>query len=170
MNKKMEKALNEQINYEMYSAYLYLSMAGYFESIGLSGFAKWMHGQFQEEQFHAFKIFNFIVERGGRVKLSTVEAPPSDWDSPLVVFEDVCAHENKVTGYINALVDMAIEEKDHAANNLLQWFVGEQVEEEATVGEIHDKLKLIGSEGGGLFMMDKDLSARVFTPPTGEEA
>lgn len=168
MNEKVEKALNGQINKELYSAYLYLSMAGYFESIGLSGFAKWMQGQFQEEQFHALKIFSFVAERGGRVKLSSIETPPSDWDSPLAVFEDVCAHESKVTGFINDLVDMAIEEKDHATNNLLQWFVGEQVEEESTVGEIRDKLKLIGSEGGGLFMMDKELSARIFTPPVGE--
>lgn len=169
MNEKIEKAINEQINKELYSAYLYLSMAGYFESVSLPGFANWMKVQFQEEQFHAFKMFDFVVERGGRVKLHAIDSPPGEWDSPLAVFEEVCAHEAKVTGYINDLVDLAITEKDHATNNMLQWFVGEQVEEESTAGEIRDKLKLIGNEGGGLFMMDKEFSARVFTPPPANE-
>ncbi len=169
MNEKIQKAINEQINKELYSAYLYLSMGGYFESVGLPGFANWMKAQFHEEQFHAFKMFEFVTGRGGRVELGAIDAPPAKWDSPLAVFEEVCAHEAKVTGYINDLVDLAIAEKDHAANNMLQWFVSEQVEEEATVGEIRDKLKLIGNEGGGLFMMDREFSSRTFTPPANTE-
>jgi ferritin len=168
MNEKIEKALNEQINYEMYSAYLYLSMAAYCAGKSLPGMASWMRVQFEEETYHALRLFDYITDRGGQVSLGKIDQPPADWDSPLAVFEDVCEHEHKVTVRINNLMDLAISESDHATNAALQWYVSEQVEEEATVGEIRDKLKLIGSEGGGLFMIDKELAGRTFTPPAGE--
>lgn len=169
LKENMDKALNGQVNAELYSSYLYLSMEAYFEDKGLGGFAHWMRVQAQEELFHAMRIYDHIGERGGRVVLDQIKAPPKEWDSPLAVFEAVYGHEQLVTGLINKLVDLAIEEKDHATNNFLQWFVKEQVEEEATASEIVEKLKL-ASEGNGLFMMDKELGQRVplFTFPAGE--
>ncbi|MHC4488139.1 MAG: ferritin, partial [Planctomycetota bacterium] len=121
ISKKMEKALNGQLNAELYSAYLYLSMAAYFESADLAGFANWMRVQVQEEQFHAMKFYDYIIERGGRVTLGSIQAPPSDWDSPLAVFEATLTHEQKVTGLINDLVDVARGEKDNASEIFLQW-------------------------------------------------
>lgn len=169
LDPKMTKALNDQINAELYSAYLYLAMAAYFEDTGLPGFSRWMKAQAQEEVFHAMKFFDFVAERGGRVSLAGIKAPAAKWKAPLAVFEATLAHEQKVTGLINDLVDLAISLKDHATNNFLQWFVAEQVEEEASVGEILDRLKLMGKAEGGMFMMDRELGARVFTPPTGEK-
>lgn len=166
---KMEKALNAQIVAEFYSAYLYLSMAAYFDSKGLGGFAQWMRTQFQEEQAHAFKMFNYVAERGGRVTLGAIDAPPTEWDSPVHVFEETLKHEQKVTGLINKLVDLALSISDHATDNFLRWFVTEQVEEEDSVGAVLSQLKLIGDNGQGLLMMDRELGARVFTPPTTEE-
>ena len=166
IGKKMEKALNGQLNAELYSAYLYLSMEAYFEAANLAGFASWMRVQTQEEQFHAIKFYDYINERGGRVSLARIEAPPSQWDSPLEVFEAVLAHEQKVTGLINDLVNLAIEQKDHAANSFLQWFVDEQVEEEDSAATIVGRLKLVKNSPEALFMMDKELAQRVFTPPT----
>jgi len=163
---KMEAALNEQINAEYYSAYLYLSMAAYFDSINLPGFANWMRVQNEEETFHTMKFFDFVVERGNRVKLTAIEAPETEWDSPLAVFEATLAHEQHVTGLINKLVDLALSESDHATNNFLQWFVGEQVEEEATADGILQQLRLMKDAPGGLFMMDRELGQRTFTPPT----
>lgn len=160
LSKKMEDALNEQINAETYSAYLYWSMAAYFDSINLSGFAGWMRAQAQEEMSHAVKFYGFVNERGGRVKLAAIEAPPTEWDSPVAVFQATLDHERKVTGLINNLVDMAISEKDHAANAFLQWFVTEQVEEEATADDILRKLTLAGDAPGALLMMDRGLGAR----------
>ena len=124
----MEKAINEQVNAELYSAYLYLSMQAYFESQNLKGFANWMSVQTQEEVMHAMKMYHFLIERGGKVTLKAIAGPETDWKSPVAAFEQVAAHENKVTGLINNLVNMAIEEKDHATNTFLQWFVNEQVE------------------------------------------
>lgn len=164
----MEKALNKQINAEIYSAYLYLSMASYFESANLKGFAHWMQIQAQEEMTHAMKFYNYIFGRGGRVVLSAVDAPPYQWDSPLAVFQFTLQHEQKVTGLINDLVDLALSEKDHATSNFLQWFVGEQVEEEASADEMVKKLKLVDDTHGGLFMLDKEVGQRVFTPPASE--
>ena len=163
----MLDALNEQINAELYSAYLYLSMAAYFNGVSLSGCARWMEAQALEELSHAMKIYEFVNERGGRVTLSAIEAPPSSWESPLEVFEAVYAHEQKVTSLINDLVNLAIEEKDHATNNFLQWFVKEQVEEEASADAIVQKLKLMGEAKGGLFMLDRELGQRVFPLPAG---
>jgi ferritin len=163
--KKMEKALNEQVNAEMYSAYLYLSMESYFKSLNLNGFANWMRVQTQEEMFHAMKMYDFIIERGGRVLLKSIEGPQTKWDSPLATFEAVSKHEQKVTSLINDLVDLAIKEKDHATNIFLQWFVNEQVEEESSADELVKQLKLMENAPGGMFMLDRELAQRVFTPP-----
>jgi len=165
IKENIQKALNKQINAELYSAYLYLSMSAYFQSINLAGFANWMRVQALEEMTHADKFYNFIVERGGRVELEAIEAPPKEWSSHLAVFENAYKHEQKVTSMINDLVDLAIKEKDHASNIFLQWFVTEQVEEEASADEVVQKLKLAGDKGSGLFMIDGELSKRVFTPP-----
>lgn len=166
---KMQKALNGQLNAELYSAYLYLSMAAYFESTNLSGMANWMRVQTQEEQFHAMKLFNYILERGGKVTLDVIEAPPTEWDSPLSVFKSGLKHEQKVTGLINDLVYLAREEKDNASEIFLQWFVNEQVEEEDNASTIVGQLELIKDSPQALFMMDKDLAQRIFIPPTTSE-
>ncbi|MEA1933574.1 MAG: ferritin [Thermodesulfobacteriota bacterium] len=165
LNKKIEEAINSQINAEIYSAYLYLSMSAYFESTSLSGFASWMRAQAQEEMVHAMKFYDYVNERGGRVILGRIDAPPSEWESSVAVFDATYQHEQKVTGLINDLVDLAMEEKDHATNNFLQWFVSEQVEEEASASEVLNKAKLIGDAPGGLFMLDRELGARLFTMP-----
>lgn len=165
---KMEKAINDQINAELYSAYLYLSMSAYFEDSGLPGMASWMRIQVQEETFHAMKFFGYVAERGGRVKLMAIQEPDFDWDSALAVFKAAYKHEQYVTSRINDLVDIADELRDRATFNFLQWFVGEQVEEEATADEIVRKLELIGNNTGAMFMLDKELGARVFTPPVSE--
>lgn len=168
LSKKMEKAINQQINAELYSSYLYLSMATYFESISLGGFSNWMRQQAQEELFHGMKMFDFVCERGGRVTLKSIEQPPAKWSSPLDAFENVLSHEQKVTGLINDLVNLALDERDHATNIFLQWFVSEQVEEEDTAGTLVDKLKLIGKDANGLFMLDTELAQRAFTLPAKE--
>ncbi|UTF50412.1 ferritin [Desulfomicrobium sp. ZS1] len=162
---KIEKALNEQINAEMFSAYLYLAMVAYFQDKNLSGFANWMTVQNQEETFHAMKFFRYVSERGGRVTLGAIEKPQFEWESPLAAMEAAQKHEAYITGRINSLVDLAIKEKDHATASFLGWFVDEQVEEEDSVNEVVQKLRLLGSDGGGLFMMDRDMATRVFTPP-----
>ena len=166
LNKKVEKVINEQIVKEYYSAYLYLSMAAYFEDKNLSGFANWMKVQFEEEQFHAMKFFNYVVERGGRVTLEAFENPKVKWNSIIEVFEDTLKHEELVTESINNLMKVAIEENDYASVSFLNWYVDEQVEEEANVSNILGTLKLINGEGNGLLMLDKELLTRVFTPPT----
>ncbi|HPA44778.1 MAG TPA: ferritin [bacterium] len=170
IDKKMQNAINDQINAEMFSAYLYLSMSAYFENTSLRGFANWMRVQAQEEMVHAMKFFDYVIERGGRAVLKAIEAPADEWASPVAAFEAAYEHEQKVTARINKLVDIAVELRDHATNAFLQWFVTEQVEEEASASEIVDKLKLIGEARGGLFMMDRELAARVFTPPAASEA
>jgi ferritin len=167
LSKKMGDALNTQVNAELYSAYLYLAMSSHFDSVNLSGFANWMRVQVQEELAHAMKFYDFIVERGARVLLTRVDGPETEWDSPLAVFEATYAHECKVTGLINELVNLAISEKDHAANAFLQWFVTEQVEEEASADAVVQKLKLVKNAPEGLFMLDKELGQRTFTPPAG---
>ncbi|MGB2807924.1 MAG: ferritin [Sedimentisphaerales bacterium] len=167
--KKMEEALNGQLNAELYSAYLYLSMAAYFEFVDLAGFANWMRIQNREEQFHAMKFYDYIIERGGRVTLRRIETPPSDWDSPLAVFEATLEHERKVTGLIDDLVYLARQEKDNASEIFLQWFVNEQVEEEDNVSKVLGQLELIKDSPQALFMMDKEMGQRVFTPPAAAE-
>lgn len=164
LNERLNDELNKQINAEIYSAYLYLSMCAWFESKNLSGFATWMKAQFQEEMFHADKMFNYLSERGGNVVLDAIAKPQTDWDSPAHVFEDVVKHEQYVTSLINDLVNVAWEEKDHAMYHFLQWFVAEQVEEESSVGGVFERLKMIGDDSAGLFTMDMELGKRVFTP------
>ena len=166
IKEKIQDALNKQINAELYSSYLYLSMSAFFESINLKGCANWMRVQTQEELVHAMKFYDYLIERGGKVILSSIESPPTEWPSPLAIFEQAYQHEQKVTGLINGLVDLAIAEKDHATNNFLQWFVSEQVEEEASADEVVQKIKLMGDARGGIFMLDRELAQRVFTPPT----
>jgi ferritin len=156
----MQAAMNKQINAELHSAYIYLSMAAYFEDKNLPGFAHWMRVQAKEEVGHAMKFFDFIVERRGRVLLEPVAAVPTDWPSPLAVFENALAHEQKVTGLINDLVNLAIAEKDHASNSFLQWFVDEQVEEEASADAIVQKLKMAGDSSVALLILDQELGGR----------
>jgi ferritin len=165
IKERVEKALNEQVNAEIYSAYLYLSMSSYFDSVNLPGFARWMKSQAMEEMVHAMKLYDYVIERGGRMLLGAIEAPPTQWDNPVAAFEATLEHERKVTALINNLVEIALDEKDHATNIFLQWFVSEQVEEEASVDSVLQKLKMIGSQGQGLFMMDRELGSRV--PPVG---
>ena len=164
----MTGALNKQVNAEMYSAYLYQSMATWALDQGLNGLANWMDCQAKEEMVHAFKLYNFIAERGGRVLLTVIDGPPTDWGSPVAVAEHVLAHEQKVTGLINGLVDLAIEEKDHVTRSFLNWFVDEQVEEEGSAAEILNRLKLAADSPGGMLMIDRELGTRVFTPPPAE--
>jgi len=167
IDKKIERAFNDQLNAEAYSAYLYWSMAAYFESIDLKGFANWMRVQGMEEMTHAEKFYNFIIERGGRVTLTAIQAPATEWESSLAVFQGAYEHEQKVTALINKLVDLAMAQSDHAARVFLDWFVTEQVEEEASADEIVRKLQLIGEAKGPLFMLDGELAKRVFTPASG---
>lgn len=168
LHEKMEQALNEQVKWELWSGYLYLSMGSWFASKGLPGFSVWMRNQAAEELSHAMKMFDFVIERGGRAVLQTVEAPGSEWESPLAILRAGLKHEGEVTGRINALVDLAQSLKDHASVNFLQWFVAEQVEEEASFGDVVSKLEMIG-DGGALYMLDKELGARNFVWPANGE-
>ena len=143
LTRKMEDALNLQLAAEFSSAYLYLSMSGYFETANLPGMSHWMYQQFQEEQNHKMKFFRYIYDRGGKVTLKSIEAPKSEWDSALDVFEDSLRHEQEVSGRINELVDLSLNEKDHATFQFLQWYVSEQVEEEATLAKIIDDLRKV---------------------------
>ena len=160
LSDRMQKGLNAQMIAEIYSSYLYLSMNAYFKSVNLDGFSNWMYAQAQEELMHAMKFYEFINQRGGRVILAAIDAPPTEWDGPMAVFEDTLKHEQKVTGLINDLVEVALEERDHATQIFLQWFVTEQVEEEDSVGNVLEQLKLLGDAKGGLFMMDRELAKR----------
>ncbi|HBF35654.1 TPA: ferritin [Candidatus Sumerlaeota bacterium] len=166
----LETALNQQINAEFYSANLYLSMAAWFSAANLPGFANWTRVQFEEEQFHALKFYDYLIQRQGKVLLMAQDAPPTTWESPLNVFQEIYKHEVKVTGLINALMDLAIKESDHAAGMMLQWFINEQVEEEANVDGIVQKLKLVKDNPTALFMMDQELATRVFVPPVAPAA
>ncbi len=165
IKKEVLDAINEQINAESYSAYMYLSMAAYYESIGLSGFAHWMKIQYQEEAAHAIKFFNYVTERGGKVVLKAIEQVPVEFAGVVDVFEKTLIHENHVTESINNLMSVAISANDHATQSFLRWFVDEQVEEEANVEKILATLKLINGQGNGIFMMDRELSQRVFVDP-----
>ena len=165
LSQKMQDALNKQINAELYSGYLYLSMSAYYQSLNLPGFANWMHIQMQEEQAHAQIMYNYVVDRGGRVMLSAIDGPQTEWDNPAAPFEAAYQHEMKVTGMINNLVNLAIQESDHATTSFLQWFVTEQVEEEKNASGIAQQLKFIGDAPAGLLMLDRELAVRVFTPP-----
>ena len=160
VSKKMIDALNNHMNEEFYSSYLYLAMAAHFEDKNLNGFANWFKLQSQEEYGHAMKFYGYINQVRGKVSLKAIKAPKSSWKSIMEAFKQTFDHEKHITGLINKLVRQAIQEKDYATNNFLQWFVTEQVEEEATVEEIINKLELVGDAKSGLFMLDRELGAR----------
>lgn len=164
LSKAMEKALNEQINAELWSAYLYLSMSADFASKGLAGMANWMFIQFKEEQDHGIKMFNYVVSRGGKPDLKPIEAVKTSWATAEEAFADVLSHEGKVTSMIHKLVGMATAEGDFATQSFMQWFVDEQVEEEDNARKILDALKLIQGNGYGLYQLDKELATRVYVP------
>ena len=160
LSKKMQDAINEQIKEELASAYIYLSMAAYCESINLGGFANWMTAQSNEEMSHAMKFYGYIHDRGGRVVLEALDKPATEFGGPIDVFEKTLAHEQYITGRIHNLYAMAAEEKDYASLGILQWFVDEQVEEEKTAGDILEMLKMVGDKGHGLIMLDRQLAQR----------
>ena len=160
INKPMQDAMNDQINRELYSSYLYLSMAAYLEDRNLPGFAHWMRVQEAEERGHAMKLYDFMVERGGRVMLNAIDAPKAEWNSTLELAEEVAAHEAKITASINALYELALKEKDYPTQIMLQWFITEQVEEEKNAAEIVANLKLIEDRGTAVLMLDHRLAKR----------
>lgn len=164
IDKEIEEAINKQINKEIYSAHLYLSMSAYFEFSNLRGFANWMYVQYQEEMDHAMKFYRYINERGGKVRLYAVSQPPAEWKSPLDAFEMTLKHELGVTKSINDLVDLADRKHAHATFNLLQWYIDEQIEEESNDANIIQQLKMVEDSGQGLIMIDRDLAARVYIP------
>lgn len=161
LSKKVEEVLNEQINAELWSAYLYLSMSAYLEEKGLSGFANWLKIQYHEENAHGMKIYDYVIERDGRVLLQSIPAVKHEWDGIVNLFEEVYKHEQHVTKLINNCMSVALEEKDHATVSMLQWFVDEQVEEESTCRDILDKLNIIGGDGQGLYMMNEEFRGRI---------
>lgn len=159
-------AINEQINKEIFSEYYYLSMAAYLESEDLSGFAQFFKVQVEEERFHAMKFFDFLNDRGGKVILTAIEAPKTDFSSPEEIFKLAYEHEKFVTESINHLMELAIKENDYALRSFLQWYIDEQVEEEATMNKYVSQLRRMGNNGHGILMIDKELSQRIFVPPT----
>jgi ferritin len=169
LSKKMEEALNGQINKEMYSAYLYMSMSAHSTNVDLPGFANWFMVQHHEEMEHAMKIYDYVNDQGGKIKLKAIDEPLSTFKDVMDMFQKTLKHEQFITKSINELVDLAIKEKDHATQIFLQWFVTEQIEEEGNDNDIIAKLKLTGDKGNGLFMIDKELGTRVYTPPVDEK-
>ncbi|WP_288318247.1 ferritin [Xylanibacter caecicola] len=166
LNKKIEEAINAQINAEMWSAYLYLSMAAHCHAIGQPGMAKWFEVQFKEEQDHAKILFNYVISRNGNVTLKAIDAVPTEWNSILDVFESTLAHEQKVTAMINNLFALTTQENDYATQSMLKWFIDEQVEEEENAQTIIDNIKMIKDNGYGIYMLDKELGARTYTQPS----
>lgn len=166
LSKKMEEALNGQLNKELYSSYLYLSMAAYFEDLNLTGMSQWMKLQADEEHVHSLKFYDFILKISGRVILGQIDKPQSTWDGPKEAFADALAHEQFITKSINELTDLAIEEKDHSTNTFLHWFIDEQVEEEANASDIVQKFDLIADSKSGLYMLDRELGQRTNAPVT----
>lgn len=156
----MANAINKQMNFEFLSANLYLSMSAYCSYKGLDGFGRWFYNQYLEEQIHAMKMYNYLLDQGHQVELDACPKPAVEFGTPLETFEASLAHEQQVTKRIYALVDLALEERDHGTNSFLQWFVSEQVEEESTVNSIIDKVKLVESSGNGIFMLNKELGER----------
>ncbi len=165
LNEKMEKAFLEQINKELFSEYLYLSMKAYFADLNLQGFVNWMDVQVQEEHAHAMGMFDYVIERGGKIVLEAIDKPENNWKSPLEVFRAILKHEQFVTSSINSVADVAEETRDRAASIFLNWYIKEQVEEEANVGGILAQLELIGEDKNGLFALDKELATRTFVAP-----
>ncbi len=166
ISKELEKAINAQINAELWSAYLYLSMSMHFAHAGYSGIANWYAVQFKEEQDHATIFMNYLNSRDGKVTLEPIAGVETEWESPLAAFAATLAHEQKVTSLINDLNALAVEHKDYATQATLQWFITEQIEEEETAREYIDALKKIGDNGYGLYMFDKELATRTYTTPT----
>jgi ferritin len=160
MNERVEKGFNEQINEELYSAYIYLAMSAHFESMNLEGFASWMKHQAEEEVEHAMRLFTHINRRGGRVVLKAIGEPDLDYGTPLDAFEKALAHEQHITGTINALYKVATEEDDYPAQLELQWFIDEQVEEEENAGRVVELLRMAGDNKGALLMLDRELGKR----------
>ena len=170
LKKVIQDAINAQIAKEMYSSNLYLAISAYFHSVSLNGFAHWMRLQAEEEMLHAMKFYDFIINRGGRVELAALAAPPVEWTDPVHAFTNTVEHEETITNSINELAGLAHAEKDFATSSFLQWFIDEQVEEEANTNEILDRLKLIGNEKSGLFYLDNELKQRVPTTTASTEA
>lgn len=168
INRSIQDAMNEQIKNELYSAYFYLSLSAYCESINLLGFAHWMRVQSKEELTHAMKFYKFVFDRGGRVILQPIDQPPFEFQSSLDVFQQALKHEQKVTGMINNLYALAVQKKDYASQALLQWFETEQVEEERRVAQIVETLKMVGNDGHALFILDRELSGRAGSDVEGE--
>lgn len=166
LDPKMEKAINAQINAEHYSAFLYLAMSAQFGDLGMPGGQSWMTTQYKEELVHAQVFFDYLIERGGRVKLDAIAKPGFKWASGRKMFEDAYAHEQKVTALIHEMASLALELKDHATYQFLQWFIGEQVEEEATASDMVQKFTMAGEHPAGLYQLDKELGARVFASPS----
>lgn len=160
VSNKMIDALNLQLNKELFSSYLYLSMSAYFDAKNLSGMTQWMKLQSLEEYDHAMKFYDFILKLGGKVNLTAIEEPQTDWESPQKVFEDSLHHEQYISNSIHQLMDLAIEESHHPTKSFLKWFVDEQVEEEDTVQQIVENFNMIGDDKGALFMLDRELGAR----------
>jgi ferritin len=170
LNKSLEKALNEQINKELFSEYLYLSMSAHFYSIDLDGFANWFEIQAKEEHDHAMKIFNFVNDKGGKVVLDKIDKPQTEFNSIEEIMSLTLEHEEKVTQSINELMDLAIKENDHSVKSFLHWFVDEQVEEESTASKLLNKVKIVKENSQGIFMLDSELAKRTYTPiPTSDE-
>jgi ferritin len=165
ISKKMQAALNEQVNREFYSAYMYLAMSAYCNTIGLPGFAHWMRMQYEEEIMHVTKMYDYILDQGGEIHLQAIEEPAQEYGSPLEVFEKTLEHEQYVTTLIHKLMDLAVEERDYATQTFLQWYVTEQVEEEANVGDILAPLRMVGNDKGGLMMIDQQLGGRPAPTP-----
>jgi len=170
LNPQVQEALNAQVNAELYSWYLYLSMAAYFEAESLSGFANWMRIQAGEEMTHAMKFYDFIVARNGRVTLKPIDGPATTWASPLAVFEEAYQHEQKVTGLIHQIADLALKEADHATHSFLKWFIDEQVEEEASADRIVQDLRRAEGSGVALLLLDREMAQRTAAPAEGEGA
>lgn len=168
LNKKIEKMINEQMSFEIYSGYIYLAMGAYMDSLDLPGFANWMKVQWQEEFFHAQKMYNYLVERGGKPSFGAIPEPPKTWKSVKAAFEHALEHEQIVTGRINDIMTAAIKENDYATRSFINWYVDEQVEEEANVEAVIKKLTLMKEAPHGVYMLDKELAARVFTPPAAQ--
>ncbi len=166
ISKKMTKALNGQLNKEYHSAYIYLGLSAWASEKGYNGCASWFMVQYQEEVAHGMKLFNYLDEQGASIELKDIKAFNFAGTTLLEAFEEAFAHEQKMTGWLNELSDLAMKEKDHATYNMLQWYVMEQVEEEALFSDIIDKMKLIGDNGNGLYNLDKELGQRTFVDPT----
>ncbi|VGO22996.1 ferritin [Pontiella sulfatireligans] len=165
ISEKMQEELNEQVNKEFFSAYMYLAMSAYCNKIGLPGFAHWMRMQYEEESLHVTKMYDYILDQGGTIHLKTIEEPPLEYGTPLEVFEQTLEHEQFITSYIHKLMGLAVEERDYATQTFLQWYVSEQVEEEANVNDILAPLRMVGNDKGGLMMIDQKLSVRLAPTP-----